>query len=185
MGNQAKMERDDSNSRIRRPLQLSLELASLLGRQGAQPWAFEDEVLALLTEAGHVFPPQRDLVPAANPKQKWQLAFGKAVSFFEDTENDPWAAHDLPALHTELAVRHDYNATTRCWTNSETLVKIQGTPFAEGAMRECFRMKKMSQQPGSKLFYKQDWVHAVGAVRTRRPPAPADCTRPRRGRAED
>ena len=40
-------------------------------------------------------------------------------------------------------------------------------------MRECFRMKKMSQQPGSKLFYKQDWVHAVG------------CTRPRRGRAED
>ena len=128
----------------------------------AAQWAFEDEVLALLTEAGHVFPPQRDLTPAANPKQKWQLAFGKAVSFFEDTENDPWAAHDLPALHTELAVRHDYNATTRCWTNSETLVKIQGTPFAEGAMRECFRMKKMSQQPGSKLFYKQDWVHAVG-----------------------
>ena len=41
-------------------------------------------------------------------------------------------------------------------------MKIQGTPFAEGAMRECFRMKKMSQQPGSKLFYKQDWVHAVG-----------------------
>ena len=37
MGNQAKMERADSNSRIRRPLQLSLELASLLGRQGPQP----------------------------------------------------------------------------------------------------------------------------------------------------
>lgn len=31
------------------------------------------------------------------------------------------------------------------WERSETLIKMERTSFAHGAMRECFRMKKMSQ----------------------------------------
>jgi elongation factor 2 kinase len=36
------------------------------------------------------------------------------------------------------------------------LVKMQAGAFDQGAMRECFRMKKMSQQQSS-AFFRMDW----------------------------
>ena len=42
-------------------------------------------------------------------------------------------------------VRWDYDPATGAWVSSETLIKMERTPFAKGAMRECLRMKKMSQ----------------------------------------
>ena len=57
---------------------------------------------------------------------------------------------------TELCVRWDYNAETDGWESSETLIKMEDVSFAHGAMRECYRMKKMSQV-NAHFFYKMKW----------------------------
>ena len=58
---------------------------------------------------------------------------------------DPWREFEVHKRKTELCVRHDYDAKHDKWHTSETLVKMEDAPFAHGAMRECYRMKKMSQ----------------------------------------
>jgi len=71
--------------------------------------------------------------------------------------DDPWHSMDVHSLATELAKRWDYNSSTRKWELSEVMVKVEREPFAEGAMRECYRMKKMSQVSPS-FFYRMDWA---------------------------
>ena len=53
---------------------------------------------------------------------------------------DPWEDFHLDELPAEKAVRHRYNALTQTWTTEEVLVKMDKKSFAEGAMRECFRL---------------------------------------------
>ncbi len=48
----------------------------------------------------------------------------------------------LPSL--QLAWRHRYNAVQKAWVRDEIKVKMEDKPFAHGAMRECFRLKKLS-----------------------------------------
>ena len=52
--------------------------------------------------------------------------------------------------------RWDYDACKDSWEASETLVKMEDVSFARGAMRECYRMKKMSQV-NAHFFYSMDW----------------------------
>ena len=52
------------------------------------------------------------------------------------------------------------------WESSETLIKMEGTSFAKGAMRECYRMKKMSQVSAA-FFYKANWQECNNYVAKR------------------
>lgn len=63
------------------------------------------------------------------------------------------------------------------WESTETLVKMEDISFARGAMRECFRMKKMSQQNAS-FFYKMRWEECNNYVAKRCAPPPRRCQFP-------
>ena len=69
-------------------------------------------------------------------------------------EEDVWKKHDIPSIPAELVIRHEYHPTsdihnTDSWTHDETIVKMQSASFANGAMRHCFRMKKLATPPQS------------------------------------
>ena len=55
------------------------------------------------------------------------------------------------------------NVNLRPYNESETVCKIEREGFAEGAMRRCFRMKKLSQSLQSN-FIKFDWAHCPNYV---------------------
>ena len=103
-------------------------------------------------------------MPAAVPKEtRWQKALRKALAH---SVGDPWAQFELHKRPTELCVRWDYDAEANSWQRSETLVKMEDVSFAHGAMRECFRMKKMSQV-NAHFFYNMNWEHCNNYVAKR------------------
>lgn len=143
-------------------LRLGAELRALLGVETVD----EAELVAALEAAGALVragqrpaPPQKAARPAA---QLWALA--KAAS--AQPPPDPWEAHRLWERPTELCIRHDYDARRRLWSASETLCKMEAGPFGRGAMRECFRLKKMSQFNPA-FFYSMDWRHCANYVAKR------------------
>jgi len=85
----------------------------------------------------------------------WQDALKKAKSL-----PDPWEKfHIDDSCPTEVAVRHRYNAVKKNWVRDEVRVKMEALPFDQGAMRECFRLKKLSN------FSKHmNWKHAANYV---------------------
>ena len=49
----------------------------------------------------------------------------------------------------------------------ESIVRVEDKPFDEGAMRQCYRMKKLSQLPSDATnhsFHKIDWNSAPNYV---------------------
>jgi len=58
---------------------------------------------------------------------------------------DPWEKFNLNELPVETAVRHLYDPLTKTWSHKEVFVRIDEKPFDQGAMRECYRMKKMDK----------------------------------------
>ncbi len=46
-----------------------------------------------------------------------------------------------------------YNPLTQEWAKDECVLKMEVNPFAHGAMRECFRMKKLSN-----FSHNSDWL---------------------------
>lgn len=66
---------------------------------------------------------------------------------------DPWQKFGLDVLPTEKAIRHRYNALNGTWNTEEVVVKMEKDSFAAGAMRECYRMKKLSN-----FSHNQDWA---------------------------
>lgn len=89
-------------------------------------------------------------------KMAWKNAVRKALAL-----GDPWEKFHLDTYKTERARRHRYNAMRQVWTQDEVVVKMEEQPFNHGAMRECFRMKKLSN------FSKDDWVRAHNYVAKR------------------
>lgn len=140
-------------------LRLGADLRALLGVD----FIAEDDLIAALEAAGAFIRPkgsgaQPRVLPAASPPfpaasplpslrlarpaaQLWALAKVASAS----PPSDPWDAHKLWERPTELCIRHDYDPRRRVWTASDTLAKMEDVPFGKGAMRECFRLKKMSQ----------------------------------------
>jgi len=119
------------------------------------------DLLALLLDAGHL-----QLASARRgARARWQAALKPAIALGAAV-TDPWLEHNVHKQPTELAVRWDYDAATDAWTSSETLIKMERTPFAKGAMRECLRMKKMSQVSGS-FFFSMNWAHCNNYVAKR------------------
>ncbi|KAK3261151.1 hypothetical protein CYMTET_29931, partial [Cymbomonas tetramitiformis] len=57
---------------------------------------------------------------------------------------DPWEGRHIEFRPAEHAKRHRYNPRSCTWFQDEIVVKIENSPFAAGAMRECFAMKKLA-----------------------------------------
>ena len=79
----------------------------------------------------------------AKAKNRWQRMLKPAILAGKSTQ-DPWREFEVHKRKTELCVRHDYDAKHDKWHTSDA-GKMEDAPFAHGAMRECYRMKKMSQ----------------------------------------
>jgi len=86
------------------------------------------------------------------PKTRSTKNWLKAVNLIKDRA-DPWEEFHLDELKVEKAVRHHYSALNKTWSTEEVVVKMGNTSFAAGAMRECFRMKKLSN-----FSQNQDWA---------------------------
>ena len=48
-----------------------------------------------------------------------------------------------------------YNPLSQEWAKDECVLKMEETPFAHGAMRECYRMKKLSN-----FSHNSDWLRS-------------------------
>lgn len=90
-------------------------------------------------------------------KETWKHAIEKAKGM-----PDPWAEFHLEDIATEHATRHRYNAVTGEWLQDEVLIKMASQPFGRGAMRECFRTKKLSN-----FLHTQQWKGASNYVAKR------------------
>ena len=107
------------------------------------------------TAGGRFFSVAFDVMNKKNRK-KSKIAPGKrrwlkAVKLIKD-RGDPWAKFNLGAIRTEKGRRHRYNPVTQKWVVDECVLKLDKEPFAHGAMRECFRMKKLSN-----FSHNNDW----------------------------
>ncbi|XDV44920.1 hypothetical protein PO909_013132 [Leuciscus waleckii] len=69
----------------------------------------------------------------------WKHAIEKAKAM-----PDPWAEFHLEEIETDRCTRYRYNAVTGEWAKDDIFIKISSQPFGRGAMRECFRSKKLS-----------------------------------------
>lgn len=85
-----------------------------------------------------------DEVPAAAAKKNWFRAMRLAHEHATH-HVDPWDKFHLNELPVEKAVRHLYQPLTKTWSKKDVFVRIDTHPFDEGAMRECYRMKKMDK----------------------------------------
>nr|XP_008121408.1 PREDICTED: eukaryotic elongation factor 2 kinase isoform X2 [Anolis carolinensis] len=92
-----------------------------------------------------------------NFKEAWKHAIEKAKHM-----PDPWAEFHLEEIETEHATRYRYNAVTGEWIEDEVLIKMASQPFGRGAMRECFRTKKLSN-----FLHTQNWKGAFNYVAKR------------------
>lgn len=98
----------------------------------------------------------------APPFSRIQQAAAKAIA-----QEDVWAKHNIPSLPAERIIRHLYNPVTQSWYTDETIVKIESKAFAHGAMRHCFRMKKLATPPKSATnhrFHSYGWSRASNYV---------------------
>uniref|UniRef100_A0A646QD63 Eukaryotic elongation factor 2 kinase n=1 Tax=Hemiscolopendra marginata TaxID=943146 RepID=A0A646QD63_9MYRI len=75
---------------------------------------------------------------------------------------DPWEKFHLDDYATEAVVRHRYNTLQKSWVKDEVLVKMEPEPFNHGAMRECYRMRKIT-----KYCHSNKWKTATNYVAKR------------------
>uniref|UniRef100_A0A8C5R064 Eukaryotic elongation factor 2 kinase n=1 Tax=Leptobrachium leishanense TaxID=445787 RepID=A0A8C5R064_9ANUR len=90
-------------------------------------------------------------------KEAWKHAIMKAKQM-----PDPWAEFHLEDIETEHATRHRYNAVSGQWVQDDVLIKMASQAFGRGAMRECYRAKKLSN-----FSHKQQWKSAYNYVAKR------------------
>ncbi|EHB13195.1 Elongation factor 2 kinase [Heterocephalus glaber] len=89
--------------------------------------------------------------------EAWKHAIEKAKHM-----PDPWAEFHLEDIAKENATRYRYNAVTGKWQEDEVVIKMASEPFGRGAMRECFRTKKLSN-----FLHAQQWKGASNYVAKR------------------
>ncbi|XP_066546462.1 eukaryotic elongation factor 2 kinase isoform X2 [Amia ocellicauda] len=92
-----------------------------------------------------------------NVKETWKHAIRKAKAM-----PDPWAEFHLEEIETEPCVRYRYNAVTGEWAQDEVHIKMSAQPFGRGAMRECYRTKKLSN-----FSHSHNWKSASNYVAKR------------------
>ncbi|XP_068439269.1 eukaryotic elongation factor 2 kinase isoform X2 [Clinocottus analis] len=99
--------------------------------------------------------PYRVLSPRA--RERWRHAIEKAKAM-----PDPWAQFHLEDIETEPCIRYRYNAITGEWAQDKIHIKMASQPFGKGAMRECFRTKKLSN-----FSHSNNWKSASNYVTKR------------------
>ncbi|KAM5152091.1 eukaryotic elongation factor 2 kinase isoform 2-T2 [Mantella aurantiaca] len=92
-----------------------------------------------------------------NFREAWKHAIQKAKQM-----PDPWAQFHLEDIETEHAIRHRYNAVSGQWVQDDVLIKMASQAFGRGAMRECYRTKKLSN-----FSHSQQWKSAYNYVSKR------------------
>ncbi|XP_031171087.1 eukaryotic elongation factor 2 kinase isoform X6 [Sander lucioperca] len=83
--------------------------------------------------------PRSYKVLSQSAREHWKHAIEKAKAM-----PDPWAEFHLEDIETEPCIRYRYNAITEEWVKDQVHIKMAAQPFGKGAMRECFRTKKLS-----------------------------------------
>ncbi|XP_054898691.1 eukaryotic elongation factor 2 kinase isoform X1 [Poeciliopsis prolifica] len=96
-------------------------------------------------------------VISESARAAWINAIEKARSM-----PDPWAQFHLEDIETEPCVRYRYSAITGEWAQDQIHVKMGAQPFGKGAMRECFRAKKLSN-----FSHSSNWKSASNYVAKR------------------
>ena len=137
------------------------ELCHFLGCEEPVTPLTRDALLALLLSAGvidEIAPMAQRAIsaPQSLAVRRWQQGGHSAAALRKKHSGDAWVQHEIHKRPTELAIRWDYDVGEDKWRSTETLIKMEATPFAHGAMRECYRMKKMSQVSAS-YFYRMNW----------------------------
>ncbi|TRY95356.1 hypothetical protein DNTS_016029 [Danionella cerebrum] len=87
----------------------------------------------------------------------WKHAIEKAKAM-----PDPWAEFHLEEMETERCTRYRYSAVSGEWAKDEIFIKISAQTFGKGAMRECFRAKKLSN-----FSHSHNWKSASNYVAKR------------------
>ncbi|XP_036428208.1 eukaryotic elongation factor 2 kinase isoform X6 [Colossoma macropomum] len=90
-------------------------------------------------------------------KATWKHAIEKARAM-----PDPWAEFHLEDVETEPCIRYRYNAITGGWAQDQVFIKMSSQPFGKGAMRECYRAKKLSN-----FSHSSNWKSASNYVAKR------------------
>ncbi|CAJ0955373.1 unnamed protein product, partial [Mesorhabditis belari] len=89
---------------------------------------------------------------------RWRSAAARAVRRCVD----PWRKYNIHEMPILRARRFRYSATRKTWLEDFVEIKMCHEPFARGAMRECFRVKKLSS-----MGYNQGWENAHNYVAKR------------------
>ncbi|XP_056153174.1 eukaryotic elongation factor 2 kinase isoform X2 [Lampris incognitus] len=92
-----------------------------------------------------------------NARAAWKKAIEKAKAM-----PDPWAEFHLEDVQTDPCKRYRYNAITGEWAQDQVHIKMAAQPFGRGAMRECFRTKKLSN-----FSHSSNWKSASNYVAKR------------------
>jgi len=106
------------------------------------------------TEPGRLFNAVKCITNRIKKKNesRGQRNWRRALRLIKD-RGDPWEKFNLNSRITENAIRHRYNPVTMDWVQDDCVIKIDKIPFANGAMRECYRMKKLSN-----FSHSNDWL---------------------------
>uniref|UniRef100_A0A183B8C0 Alpha-type protein kinase domain-containing protein n=1 Tax=Echinostoma caproni TaxID=27848 RepID=A0A183B8C0_9TREM len=87
----------------------------------------------------------------------WRSAYTRVLN-----SCDPWEKLKLDRLPIEVAQRYRYNAVKKKWVEDTVQIRMEEQSFSRGAMRECFRAKKLSN-----FSLSNDWSHASNLVAKR------------------
>ncbi|XP_051273353.1 eukaryotic elongation factor 2 kinase isoform X2 [Dicentrarchus labrax] len=101
--------------------------------------------------------PRSYKVLSESARDAWKNAIEKAKAM-----PDPWAQFHLEEIQTEACIRYRYNAVTGEWAQDQVHIKMASQPFGKGAMRECFRTKKLSN-----FSHSSNWKSASNYVAKR------------------
>ncbi|VDP21032.1 unnamed protein product, partial [Soboliphyme baturini] len=93
-----------------------------------------------------------------NVVNKWRAVAHKALNC-----GDPWLNRNISSLPTELCQRHRYSAVCKKWVSDTVMVKMELEAFDRGAMRECYRLKKLN----ASSEVSGDWEKAMNYVAKR------------------
>ncbi|XP_060885144.1 eukaryotic elongation factor 2 kinase isoform X1 [Labrus mixtus] len=108
-------------------------------------------------ESETVEEPMSCKVLSESARDAWKHAIEKAKAM-----PDPWAQFHLEKIQTEPCIRYRYNAITGEWAQDQVHIKMGDQPFGKGAMRECFRTKKLSN-----FSHSSNWKSASNYVAKR------------------
>nr|XP_026694351.1 eukaryotic elongation factor 2 kinase isoform X4 [Ciona intestinalis] len=102
--------------------------------------------------------PQRKRVrKITNQNQRQKRMWKLSASHITATKRDGWK--NINSLPTERAKRFRYSPRKGTWTEDEIQLKVETEPFSNGAMRECFKAKKLSNFGNA-----TDWATATYCV---------------------